>query len=255
MIFNIGDVIGRRYPIQINECLEEKKYSELYRAKLIGTELLMVMKASNYILKNEFEILTSIRHPGIPRVMDYVSEEKYSYVVMPYYYGENLERIVSRCGAMSEIKVLDIAKQLCEILVFLQERDRPILHNDIKPSNILLKEDGNVILLDFGLAGFEGEKRECVLFQGTLGYAAPECWHQERLRLTKATDAFSFGATLFRLLENKQPKDCYGNFVLSDCEKHKRWQDIINKCCTLEPKYRYQNAAQILDALYCIKIK
>lgn len=256
MFFEEGDLAFGRYPAQIDKCLEKNTMSKLYLGKLYGTEVKVLIKVQKYdFLLREFEMLNTLRHPGILRVLDFVVAGKYAYMVMPYYEGDNLERVISQCGAMEEENVLHIAKELCEILVFLQERDKPVLHNDLKPSNILLKEDGSIILLDFGIASLEGAKREDVLFQGTLGYAAPECWHQERCDLSKATDVFAFGATIFRLLENKQPKDCYGKFVLTDCERRERWQPIINKCCTLEAKYRYQNAAQLSDALYHIKIR
>lgn len=256
MYFEQGDLTSGRYPARIIECVEVKPMSELYLGTLQGTEVKVLIKVQKCdFIQREFEILNTIRHSGILRVLDLIYDGAYAYMVMPYYSGENLERIVSRYGAMAEIKVLDVAKQLCEILVFLQQRDKPVLHNDLKPSNVFLKNSGEVILLDFGLASFEGEKRGHILFQGTLGYAAPECWHQEKLTLTKATDVFSFGATLFRLLENKHPKDYYGKFILSNDKIKERWQSVINKCCTLETEYRYQNAARVLDALYHIKIK
>lgn len=256
MLFEEGDLVFGRYPAEIIQCLEVKAMSELYLAKLCGIEMNVLVKVQkSNLLQKEFEILNTIRHPGVLRVLDFVLIGKYAYMVMPYYTGKNLEDIALQNEAMKEEEVLYISKKLCEILIFLQERDKPVLHNDLKPSNILMKDDGNVLLLDFGLANFEGEKRENVLFQGTFGYAAPECWHLEKQALSKATDVFSFGAMLFRLLENKHPKNCYGKFVLTNIEMRGHWQKIINKCCTLEAKYRYQNAAQVLDALNHIQIK
>ncbi len=273
MIFNKGDLTTGRYSAQITDCLETKAVTERYLAQIKGIGLNIMIKGECMIsngelqgkcddkkwridfIRREYDILRSLRHMGIPRVIEYVCEKERAYMLMPYYRGVSLEAILLQGGEMEERKVLDIAKKLCAVLSYLQDRERVILHNDIKPSNILLKEDGEVILLDFGLSSYEGEKRADVLFQGTLGYAAPECWHQGMCALSKATDIFAFGATLYRMLEGKQPKAHYGRFLLSDCGRQGRWQTMINKCCTLEAKHRYQDAAQVFEELQHIRLK
>jgi len=248
--FKQGDLISGRYSIQIIKCLDAKPVSELYLGFLQGMEVKVLIKVQRCdLIQREFELLNAIRHPGVLRVLDFIMDSDYAYVLMPYYEGESLEQVVSQHGAMAEEKVLKIAKELSGILVFLQEREKPILHNDIKPSNILWKEDGSIVLLDFGLANYEGQKQGDVLFQGTLGYAAPECWHQKEVPLTKATDVFAFGATIYRLLTGEKPNEHYGDFRLPEAHLHRRWQHIISKCCALEAKDRYQNATQIFDRL------
>ena len=129
-----------------------------------------------------------------------------------------------------------------------------MVHNDIKPANIILQEDGGVVLVDYGLAEKIGNICENVTFQGTLGYAAPESWHREEFQSDPAGDVFSLGATLFYLLENKQPQLCYGKFVLSDKEKKNRWQSVLDKCCALDVKKRYQSAAQIYEVISKIQV-
>lgn len=255
MLYKKGDFVGNRYFVEIIDCMEVKASSELYLGKLKGTELKIVVKVSNHLVQNEYEILSGLRYPGIPRVIDFLCASEYSYMLMPYYKGLSLEQVILKNGALSHNSVLNISKNLCEILMFLQGRENTILHNDIKPSNILWKEDGSIVLLDFGLASYEGEKREDLLFQGTPGYAAPECWHQKDMPLTKTSDIFAFGATIYRLLTGEKPGAHYGKFIVYDEEKKEQWQPFINKCCTLEAKYRYQNAAQVLDALNHIQIK
>lgn len=259
MFFEIGAKVGYQYPVEIAECISRREYTVMYRARLHWTEVPLMVKGTIHtkqiLIQKEYEILSHLRHPGIPRVLEFVEEVEGSFLLMPYYAGQTLEEVVFQVGKLSERTVLNIAKQLCEILMFLQEREKPILHNDIKPANILLQEDGSVILLDFGLACFEGEKRQSVLFQGSLGYAAPECWHMREGALSKATDVFALGATIYRLLTGGKPCEHYGKFVLFDDEVKARWQSIINKCCTLETNSRYQNAAQMLDALQQIVIK
>ncbi len=258
-MFKKGDLTVGKYPAQIVECLEKREKSECYLAKVKKTELWVIIKGQKLgtgdFIQREYQMLSVIRHAGIPRVMDFVTERDYVYMIMPYYSGVTLEKLVLQHGAMDERTVMDIAKKICAIIYYLQERDVPILHNDMKPSNMLLKETGEVILLDFGLSCYEGEVREHVLFQGTLGYAAPECWHQKEELLTKATDIFAFGATLYHLLEGEHPRNHFGKFDLSDYKKRERWQEIINKCCTPEKQNRYRNAAEIFEVLQRMTFK
>lgn len=260
MLFEIGATkVGYKYPAEIIECISRKEYTVMYRARLQWTEMPLMAKGVIHTkqiwIQKEYEILSRLRHPGIPRVLEFVKETEASFLLMPYYTGQTLEELVLQEGELPEKMVLDIAKQLCEILCYLQMREVAILHNDIKPANILLQEDGSVMLLDFGLACYEGEGKTHVLFQGSLGYAAPECWHLEECTLSKATDVFAFGATIYRLLTGEKPCSHYGKFLIGDVGVQERWQKLINKCCTLEAKYRYQNAAQIYDSLQSIQIK
>lgn len=249
MIIKKFDVIGERYPIEILELLGKSRQTTLYKGEICGTDLCVVVKTGPETLRKEYEILSKLRHPGIVRALELGELTDGLYIVMPYYEGMTLEEFVVMHGPMREKQVYAIAKSLCEILIFLNKRERPILHNDIKPSNILMQEDGRIILLDFGLACYKGEVHKGVLFQGSLGYAAPECWHQRQKEVAQSADLFSVGATIYRLLTGEKPSLHYGKFWLPDGEMKTRWQPIINKCCTLEAKYRFRNAAQLLDLL------
>lgn len=229
--------------------------SELYLVRLKNTGHLLAAKAADSskragaLLRNEYEMLRSLRFPGIPRALELVQKERYIYLLMTYYSGTNLEEYIMAQGPLRESQVKNIAQKLCNILYYLHRRDNPVLHNDIKPSNILLQEDGEVLLLDFGLAQYEKEYKETILFQGTLGYAAPECWHRERKKVSQATDIFALGATIYRLLEGQEPKEHFGNLQLTDMDRQRNWQAFLNKCCTLDVSKRYQSAAQVYHDL------
>lgn len=236
---------------RIMELLAAGGTSEIYLARLKNTGNLLAAKVAEpdkragALLQNEYEMLKNLRFQGIPRVLELVRKEKYMYLLMPYYSGKNLEEYIKAYGPLSEGQVIAIAQGLCRILCYLHRKDKPVLHNDIKPSNILIQEDTEVLLLDFGLAQYEKEHRETILFQGTLGYAAPECWHQERERVSGATDIFALGATIYRLLEGQEPKEHFGNLELTDRDRRRNWQAFINKCCALDVAKRYQSAAQV----------
>lgn len=255
MVLQRGDVVGERFKVRVIQPMWQTSNADFYLGKMCGIEMLVLLKVGRHFIQREYEILCKLRHPYVVRILEYGFIEEDAFLMMPYYNGLTLEDLVSEHGRLQEALVLQIGKRLGEVLWYFEERDRPILHNDIKPSNIILREDGQIVLLDFGLACEEGEKIGAVLFQGSLGYAAPECWHIEEGNLSKATEVFALGATLYRLLTGQKPAEHYGNFCLEGYGVHPYWEKVIKKCCTLETKYRYQNAAQVLDALSHIKIK
>ncbi len=178
---------------------------------------------------------------------------------------------------LSEQRIWDIAAELCNILGYLHQRTEPIIHNDIKPGNIMLTKKGQVVLLDFGVAqvlrigkkshgwnvnqnaGNQNVKNQYninsgKMFLGTLGYAAPECWREGEI-VGPETDLFSLGATLYSLLEGKAPDKDYGKFILSDRDfgrKH-RWQPVISRCTALNRRVRYQSAVELYQDLMRIE--
>ena len=267
MLFKIGERTGKTFPCRITRFLASGGMSEIYLAQLEGTKHFFAVKAVDNsekkvrCLKKEYELLKKLRWSGIPRVMIFEEEKRRSYFVMFYYEGINLEQYIEDClrkgEKIPEHKILHIAKGLCQILAYLhgdvydlQRVKQPaLIHQDIKPANILLQENNRVVLLDFGVADYGGAVQNNVAFQGTLGYAAPECWHREQEGISRATDIFALGATLFRLLEGREPRACFGSFVLTDKERAARWQEIINKCCAMDKNDRIQSAAKLYEML------
>ena len=212
MILQRGDVVGERFKVRVIQAMWQTDNADFYLGKMCGIEMLVLLKVGRHFVQREYEILRKIRHPYVVRILEYGFIGEDAFLMMPYYNGLTLEDLVAEHGRLQEALVLQIGKQLGDVLCYLEARDKPILHNDVKPSNIILREDGEIVLLDFGLACEEGEKIERVLFQGSLGYAAPECWHIKDGNLSNATEVFALGATLYRLLTGQKPAEHYGDF-------------------------------------------
>ena len=262
MLFEKGEWTSRDFPCRILQKLPGGHMAELYTAKLENTEHLVVVKTveaagtEQKLLMREAQVLSRLRHNGIPEIFGYFREKEKSYYIMSYHPGMDLERFVVQNGCMREVEVRRIAMEACRILAYLHSERISIVHNDLKPANFLLQDDGLMVLLDFGLAEyFRGEQEE-IYFKGTLGYAAPECWHREQYEIGPAADIFALGATMFYLLEGKEPKDNYGKFVISDADPQKknRWQSVLDKCCALDIRKRYQSAAEVYEVLNKLKV-
>lgn len=258
MLFETGKMTKETFPCEILYRIEGGCMAELYLARLQNTMHLVVVKAVRShtkeadILEKEAELLKQLWHPQLPHMYAYIQEAEKQYYIMSYHNGITLEQYIKQYGKMQEKTVQETALGLCTVLDYLHSREVPVVHRDIKPSNIVLDETGTVILLDFGTAEkLTGQAEKNVdHISGTLGYIAPECWHTVYPQAIQS-DIFSFGATLYYLLEARSPKECYGNFVLTDenLQKKNSWQAVLDKCCALKKEKRYESTAQVYKAL------
>ncbi len=152
----------------------------------------------------EAQILVSLNHPAIPKVYDYFTEGQRSYLVMEFVEGKDLEAILRETPSFIPVEVVvDWALQLCDVLHYLHNhKPDPIIFRDLKPSNIMLTNDGRIMLVDFGIARVfqKGIKGTMV---GTEGYAPPE---QYRGIMDPRSDIYSLGATLHHLLTRVDPR-------------------------------------------------
>lgn len=144
----------------------------------------------------EIEILKNLDHPCIPKYLDSVETETGFCLIQEYILAKS-------CGYYQPLSVAEvkrIAFNVLDILIYLQQQSVPILHQDIKPDNILLDESLNAYLVDFGFSRLGvTEVAGSSVFKGTPGFIAPE----QIIRPTTASDIYSLGITLVFLLTNK----------------------------------------------------
>jgi len=154
--------------------------------------------------EREANLLATLSHPAIPRIYDYFSEENRSYLVLEYIHGKDLEAIISENnGFLTEEQVLTWGIELCDVLSFLHNhKPDPIIFRDMKPSNVMIDHNGDVKLVDFGIAKtFQfGQKGTMI---GTEGYSPPE---QYRGEATPLADIYALGATLHHALSRRDPR-------------------------------------------------
>ncbi len=203
----------------------------------------------------ETEMLKSFEHPHLPSIIDVIDSEDSFIIVMDYIQGKSLEQVLknSNDAPQNRENVLEWAKQLCDVLGYLHTRDNPIIYRDMKPANVMLRPDGNVMLIDFGTAReFKSRSVADTTCLGTRGYAAPEQYGG--MGQTDArTDIYCLGATLYHLLTGHSPAnppyeirpigDWIPEYAGSGLE------EIIIKCTQPNPDERYQNCAELMYAL------
>lgn len=168
--------------------------------------------------EEEGRTLASLCHPGIPKIYAFFSENGLFYIVMEYIQGANLECFVTHedgTGALvprrplPQEEIVRYVIQAGRILEYLHSQARPVVHQDIKPSNLVLEQElGYLRLVDFGTARAEiptgalpGNGAKASIY-GTEGYAAPE---QYRGKPVPRSDVFALAATAYHLLTDDDP--------------------------------------------------
>ena len=200
----------------------------------------------------EANLMKKLDHPALPRIVDIIDSRDTIYVIMDYIEGEPLSRILEREGPQPEEDVLEWAKQLCDVLSYLHTRKPPVIYRDLKPGNIMIRPDGNIRLIDLGIAREykEGAVTDTVQL-GTKGYAAPEQFGGQG-QTDARTDIYSLGVTLYQALTGQAPTEPpyefypirYWNPALSG-----GLENIIAKCVKSNPAERYQSCAELFYAL------
>jgi eukaryotic-like serine/threonine-protein kinase len=158
--------------------------------------------------KRESLILARLRHPALPRVLQHFEHEGQQYLVMELIEGRNLwEMIKERGSPFSEAQALEWIDKICEAVSYLHNQNPPIIHRDIKPQNIKVMPNHQVVLVDFGVAKQGGaEARTATGARGvTPGFSPPE--QCSGSGSSPASDVYALGATLYALLTGKKPPD------------------------------------------------
>ena len=207
----------------------------------------------------EANMMKKLDHPCLPRIVDIIDKEDVIYVVMDYIEGEPLNKVLERDGAQPQETVIEWAEELCGVLDYLHMQNPPIIYRDMKPANIMLQPNGNIKLIDFGIAReYKEHNLEDTVSLGTKGYAAPEVRGTEE-RYDYTADIYSFGIMLYVLANHLKfpdsntysanPRIQYmSGYVLPEPEGDisKELYDIIARACRYNPDDRYQSIEEML---------
>jgi len=264
-----GDIFADRY--EIIEDLGEGGMGRVYKAidqkineavalKLIKPEIGFNTKAIERF-RNELKIARKISHRNICRMFDLGEEGFLQYISMEYVAGEDLKRFVRRAGQLTSGKAIFIAKQ---VATGLTEAHRlGVIHRDLKPQNIMIDQDGNARIMDFGIARFVDSDKltGSGVMIGTPEYMSPE--QAEIKEVDKRTDIYSLGVVMYEMVTGQVPFE--GETPLSIVMKHKSTLPrnvheintlvpkalaaIISKCLEKDRDKRYQTAEELIEDL------
>lgn len=203
-------------------------------------------------LLSEANLMKSLEHPYLPRIVDIIENGQTIYIVMDYIEGEPLDKILKSKGAQSEEAVIEWGKQLAEVLDYLHSRRPAIIYRDMKPANIMLRPDGSIKLYDFGIAReYKEQNSSDTVSLGTKGYAAPEQFGG--MGQTDArTDVYGLGVTLYHLVTGKNPcEPPYEILPIRDVNPQlsSGLEYVIKRCTQLNPDERFQSSMEVLFAL------
>ena len=153
--------------------------------------------------EREANILAALSHASIPKIFDFFTEGQRSYLVMEFVEGKTLEDLLEENGQpIAQEDVADWGIQICDVLAYLHGHTPPVIYRDIKPGNLMLRHDGRIMVIDFGIAKvFEHGQRGTMI--GTEGYSPPE---QYRGAAEPRGDLYAVAATLHHLLTARDPR-------------------------------------------------
>lgn len=203
-------------------------------------------------LIEEANIMKDLSHSSIPRIVTIEEDGDSIFIVMDYVDGISIKSWLKKKGRIDQDIVVKWMKQVCGVMIYLHNRNKPILYRDMKPDNVMIQSDGNIKVLDFGIS-IVTENGTTVIEKalGTRGYAAPEQSKRGNVCDLRA-DIFALGRTMYYMLTGISPSVVKGELKpIRDIDSSLSLglEIIIDKCCKPNPDDRYQTVEEVLYAL------
>src|SRR3954451_18339719 len=207
-----GELVANRYELQ--EVVGTGGMSTVYRALDTLLERHVALKIlhphygddAEYVerFRREARSVAQLSHPNIVTVIDRGESDGQQYIVFEYVDGESLKQLVDRSGPLPARRAIELTLQVAEALAFAHNAG--LVHRDVKPQNVLVTEDGEAKVTDFGIArslDVEHGVTQTGTVLGTSNYLSPEQARGQTVR--PATDVYSLGVVLFELLTGEVP--------------------------------------------------
>ena len=205
--------------------------------------------------QQEARLLANLSHPGLVHVTDYFSEYGNWYLVMDFVTGWTLETWLAQLpnGLLIPI-ALNYINQLCAVLEYLHGQTPPVIFRDLKPANVMVADNGEIKLIDFGIARFfkPGQTHNTVDL-GTPGYASPE--HGSRGQTDPRSDIYSLGVLFHQLVTGYDPVSAAVPFQLPavrslNPQAPNLVTAVVQRATQLRPEQRYQSVVEFRQALF-----
>jgi serine/threonine-protein kinase len=242
--------MGRVYKVQ------DSKINEKIALKLIKPEIAKDKKTIERF-SNELKLARKIRHKNVCQMFDLGEERGTQFITMEYISGEDLRSSIRRFGQLPIGKSISIANQICEGL--LEAHKQGVVHRDLKSNNIMIDNEGNVRIMDFGIAhsletkGITGAG----VMIGTPEYMSPE--QVEGKEVDQRSDIYSLGVILYEMVTGRVPFEGETPFTIGVKHKSETPKDpgelnaqvsedlshVILRCLEKEKEKRYQSTEEL----------
>lgn len=258
-----GGPIPRNY--EVLRTLAHGEIATVYLARQRNSEHQLVLKVLHQVADSatekildrflrEYELIARLNHPNVVQIHDFGVADDHAYIAMEYCGGGSLKRRIN--AGMDRYEAYRLMRDIAGALGVLHEAG--ILHRDLKPTNVLFRDDGSLALIDFGLAkqvALQGEVTGAGSIFGTPYYMSPEQGHGEPVDVRG--DIYSLGIIFYEMLTGEKAYD--GETAMAVIVKHRQapipelptslreFQPLIRRMLAKAPADRFQSVADLLD--------
>lgn len=245
--------------------LAHGEIATVYLARLRNSDRQIVLKVLHQLADSaagkvldrflrEYELIAHLNHPNVVRIHDFGVADDHAYIAMEYCSGGSLKRQIG--SGMDRYEAYRLMRDIAGALAAVHGAG--ILHRDLKPTNVLFRDDGSLALIDFGLAkqvALEAEVTGAGAIFGTPYYMSPEQGHGERV--DARGDIYSLGIIFYEMLTGQKPYD--GDTAMAVIVKHRlaplpslptslrEFQPLLQRMLAKKPGERFQSVAELLD--------
>lgn len=202
--------------------------------------------------EKEAKLLARLDHPYLPKVIDYFSQDESHFLVEEYVEGKTLLQLIMN-GEMELADYIDVVIRICEVLNYIHKQG--IIYRDLKPDNVIVKENGDIKLVDFGIARiFKAGKPKDTVIVGTPGFAAPEQYGTSQT--DPRSDIYSLGALLHFIITGRDPREKPFDFDPPEeygVNPPTVLSELIMKNLSLKPEQRHEDVNAVKDELISIR--
>lgn len=250
-----GEILNERYIVK--DIIGRGGSSNVYYAIHIALDMPVAIKEvsaeklGKVSAANEALVLKEIKHPALPVIMDIFEEGSYTYIVREYCKGVDVRKRVDEQGPFSLKESEGIARNLASALSFMHSQNPALIYRDLKPSNVIIDENNDLKLIDFGISRkFDENKSDDTQYIGSRKYAAPEQFGLGQS--TTRTDIYALGMFLYFI---------YTGDDYCDLEEEEKWLKFRNyeelklkkailKAISFRPDDRQESVDELIEEAF-----
>lgn len=250
-LYQEDDLPGRiEKNYQLVSCLKYSDEACVYRIQSRASGQQYILKCcqgaySDRVLR-EYDMLCRLQGYGVPKAMECFTEQNVVYLIREYIKGRTIEERVEKQGVYKKADAIHAMLSICDTVEQMHRSDPPIVHRDIKPQNMIEREDGGYCLIDLDTAReYKMDSNYDTIYVGTRITAAPEQFGYTQTSIR--SDIYSLGVLFLYMLTGDYTTRCQ-----EWQELPREYRGVINQCLAFDPKNRYGSVQSLMRELRCL---